>query len=69
MKQAGTWDAYHPWMDLLLPAETAEEIVASALAALDPRLLDDAHVMTYPLRRAATSTPLLPVPGDTHGSC
>jgi FAD/FMN-containing dehydrogenase len=66
MKGAGTWSAHHPWMDLLLPADKAPEIIAATLARLDPQLVADADLMTYPLRRAASTAPLLPLPDSAH---
>lgn len=66
MKSAGTWQAYHPWMDLFLPARAARDVIAMALDALDPRTLEDGHLMTYPLIRATCTSPLLPLPKDTH---
>jgi FAD/FMN-containing dehydrogenase len=66
MKERGTWTAYHPWMDLLIPGDKAADIIAATLNLLDPELVADADVMTYPLRRAASTTPLLALPDGAH---
>ena len=62
MKRAGTWTALHPWMDLFVPASSATELIAEALALLDPEELADGHLMTYPLTRS--TTPLLAIPAE-----
>jgi FAD/FMN-containing dehydrogenase len=66
MRASGEWTAFHPWMDLIVPAEAADEVIGAALAEIPPALLAGGHVMTYPLSRAAGSTPLLDIPGDPH---
>jgi FAD/FMN-containing dehydrogenase len=54
MKKSGTWWAAH--------ASTAREIIAAALDEIDPRELQDGHVMTYPLLPRACATPFFPAP-------
>jgi len=64
MEQGLRQTAMHPWMDLLLPAARAEELVAFALALLDPALLaNGGHVMIYGISGSQSSTPLLELPG------
>jgi hypothetical protein len=66
MKEHGTWNALHPWVDLIIPMHAAPELIAATMVKLDPALLLDGHVMTYPLRPAVSNTPLLPLPDSDH---
>ncbi|WP_016701380.1 FAD-binding protein [Actinoalloteichus spitiensis] len=51
LREAGHWDAPHPWAAVFLPDAHAEEAVEDILGGLAPRLLGEAGlVLVYPLR-------------------
>jgi len=66
MRRAGTWDAYHPWMDLFVPDSGAHRVIANALSAVDPGDVADGHIMTYPLRRPERRATLVPWPDEPY---
>jgi cytokinin dehydrogenase len=51
LKRTGSWDGYHPWIDLFVPASQSRSLIASALAELTHDEVGDGYVMTYPLLR------------------
>jgi hypothetical protein len=54
-------------MDLFLPASRATGFIAAALDDLQPARLGGGFVMTYPLTKSASATPLLGLPEEAHG--
>ena len=57
------WYRPHPWLNLLLPADTAVELVRSSAAELAPELLGETGlVLLYPFRTDAVTTPRIPLP-------
>jgi hypothetical protein len=62
MRVDGTWAWAHPWIDVFVPSSRAESFVASALDTLTPADVGRGWVMTYPLRRKVSSTPLFRLP-------
>src|SRR5207253_10244869 len=51
MENAGTWQAAHPWIDLFLPASSAQDLIAATLRELCAEEVEGGYVMTYPLLR------------------
>lgn len=64
MREAGSWKAQHPWMDLFVPASRAPELVASVLHELAPDDLRDGYMMTYPLARHLCHSPFPGLPSE-----
>jgi FAD/FMN-containing dehydrogenase len=64
MKEAGVWTYAHPWLNLVLPGESAAALSAQVLADLTPAHLGPGVIQLYPLRRDRLTTPLFRAPDD-----
>src|SRR5690606_19301404 len=49
-KKAGTWEFIHPWMELILPWETAADYIDQVLADLPPGILIGGHILLWPAK-------------------
>lgn len=49
-KKAGTWEYMHPWMELVLPWETAADYIDQVLPDLPPGLLVGGHILLWPAK-------------------
>lgn len=49
-KKAGTWDYLHPWMETVLPWETAADYIEQVLPDLPPGLLIGGHILLWPAK-------------------
>ncbi|GAA2479577.1 hypothetical protein GCM10010406_14730 [Streptomyces thermolineatus] len=65
LKEAGLWDWAHPWLNVMLPGDSAAPLAASLLQDLGP---DDVGpggvVLLYPLLRERLRQPMLRTPDD-----
>ncbi|MFF8974717.1 FAD-binding protein [Streptomyces sp. NPDC014995] len=59
MKEAGVWSYAHPWLNLMLPGDSAATLSARMLDALTPADLGPGVILFYPLLRDRLTTPLL----------
>jgi FAD/FMN-containing dehydrogenase len=66
LKGAESGRAFHPWMDLFVAADSVSQLLDAALIEFSPQQLTNGYVMTYPLVRAACSTPFLQLPGQRY---
>lgn len=57
-KKSGYWSAAHPWMETLLPWESAASYVQNVLTGLPPVLLGGGHVLLWSARASASRVPL-----------
>ncbi|HET6204609.1 MAG TPA: FAD-binding protein [Planctomycetota bacterium] len=57
-KRAGTWEHVHPWMEVVLPWESATEYIEAVLADLPPGVQVGGHVLLWPARNAVSEVPL-----------
>ena len=57
-KRAGFWDFAHPWMECVLPWQTTAMFISQVLANLPPQALIGGHILLWPARGTASSTPL-----------
>lgn len=63
--EAGLWDDPHPWLNLLLPSDSVEELASGILDELRPEDVGTSGVvLLYPMRRKVLRTPLLRMPDD-----
>ncbi|MFO0757889.1 MAG: FAD-binding protein [Byssovorax sp.] len=62
MKAAGLWDVPHPWLDLFVPAPSAEAFIAAELARLDVTTLGHGGILLYPLERTSHRAPCFALP-------
>ncbi|MFQ5877863.1 MAG: FAD-binding protein [Acidobacteriota bacterium] len=61
-KRGGYWSLAHPWMETILPWDSAGPYVSRVLADLPPTALGGGHVLLWPCRGDASSVPLFMKP-------
>ncbi len=61
-KRGGYWAAAHPWMEAILPWESAASYVTGLLANLPPHLLGGGHILLWPSRGTTSTVPLFMAP-------
>lgn len=61
-RRSGYWTSAHPWMETILPWETAERYVRAVLAELPPPALGGGHVLLWPARGRISTAPLFRTP-------
>jgi len=49
-KKAGTWDFIHPWMECVLPWDTAAAYIDQFLVDLSPGILIGGHILLWPAK-------------------
>lgn len=49
-KKAGTWEFMHPWMEVVMPWETAADYMEQVLADLPPSVLIGGHILVWPAK-------------------
>jgi len=57
-KRGGTWEHVHPWMETVLPWETAADFIEQVLSDLPPSLLVGGHVLLWPAKGSASRSRL-----------
>ncbi|PXY25968.1 dehydrogenase [Prauserella coralliicola] len=65
LREEGSWFHPHPWLNVFVPDDEVEAVVADTLAETGGEDLGDSGlVMLYPVRRERLSTPLVRVPSS-----
>jgi len=49
-KRGGTWEHVHPWMETVLPWDTAPDLLEAILPDLPPSILVGGHVLLWPAK-------------------
>ncbi len=49
-RKAGTWEHVHPWMEVVLPYETAADYIDQVLPDLPPGILIGGHALLWPAK-------------------
>ncbi|HTV18425.1 MAG TPA: FAD-binding protein [Polyangiaceae bacterium] len=62
LRASGAWDVPHPWLNLFLPARSADDFVQGVLDALGPEDTGGGPILCYPFRRAALTRPFVAMP-------
>ena len=57
-KRMGYWANTHPWMECILPWDTAEAYIRTVLAELPPQALGGGHILLWPSSGRTSSIPL-----------
>jgi cytokinin dehydrogenase len=57
-RKAGTWEHVHPWMETVLPWDTAADYVEQVLPDLPPGILVGGHVLLWPARGSTSRSRL-----------
>ncbi len=65
-KKAGTWEWIHPWMETVLPWETAADYIEQVLVDLPPAVQVGGHVLLWSARGRASRSRLFMRPGGEH---
>src|SRR5262245_45194996 len=55
-KKGGTWEHVHPWMEVVLPWETAADYIEQVLVDLPPSVQVGGHVLLWPARNSVSSS-------------
>ena len=64
-KRGGTWEHVHPWMETVLPWETAPDFLEAILPDLPPSILVGGHVLLWPAKgRTSRSRLFMRPPGE-----
>lgn len=61
-KLLGTWQHPHPWMEVVLPWDTAADYLDMLLPDLSPGVNVGGHVLMWPARRDVSEVPLFVTP-------
>jgi FAD/FMN-containing dehydrogenase len=63
-RRSGYWDMAHPWMETILPWDTAKEFIESVLSQTPPQALGPGgHVLLWPAHAHTSEAPLFMHPG------
>jgi FAD/FMN-containing dehydrogenase len=65
-KKLGTWEHVHPWMEVVLPYETAADFIDAVLPDLSPGVGVGGHVLLWPARCSVSEVPLFMHPPDEY---
>lgn len=57
-KRGGTWEHVHPWMETVLPWETAPDLLEAILPDLPPSILVGGHVLLWPAKGSTSQSRL-----------
>jgi hypothetical protein len=49
-RRGGTWEHVHPWMEVVLPWETAADYIDAVLPDLPPAMLVGGHILLWPAK-------------------
>ena len=61
-KRAGYWDASHPWVETVLPWQSAGPFINQVLSQFPPHALGGGHILLWPCRGTITKVPLFQTP-------
>lgn len=65
-KRGGYWANAHPWMETILPWESAAAYIERVLANFPPHALGGGHVLLWPSRGTTSHTPLFMRPSSEY---
>ena len=65
-KRGGTWEHVHPWMETVLPWETAAAFIEQVLVDLSPAVQVGGHVLVWPARGDVSRSRLFMRPQGDH---
>lgn len=64
-RKGGTWEHVHPWMETVLPWDTAADYIDQVLPDLPPSLLVGGHILLWPAKGTTSRSRLfMRPPGD-----
>lgn len=65
-KKGGTWEHVHPWMETVLPWDTAADYIEQVLVDLPPTVQVGGHVLLWPARNGVSKSRFFMRPGGKH---
>jgi FAD/FMN-containing dehydrogenase len=65
-KRLGTWEHFHPWMEVVMPWSTAADFTEAVLPDLSPGVNVGGHVLLWPARRSVSEVPLFMHPDEEY---
>ncbi len=66
-RRSGYWDMAHPWMETILPWETAKDYIEGVLAQTPPQALGPGgHILLWPAYTRTSDAPLFMHPGGEY---
>lgn len=65
-RRAGTWEHVHPWMETVLPWDSAADYIEQVLPDLPPGILVGGHVLLWPARGSTSRSRLFMRPSGEH---
>ena len=66
-RRSGYWDLAHPWMETILPWDTAQEFIAGVLSQTPPQALGPGgHILLWPAHTKTSDVPLFMHPGGDY---
>lgn len=65
-RRAGTWEHLHPWMEVVLPWETAADYIEQVLPDLPPGLLIGGHILLWPAKGSVSRSRLFMRPAGEY---
>ncbi|NTX17308.1 FAD-binding protein [Myxococcus sp. CA056] len=66
LKQLGVWGFPHPWLDMFVPARSAEAFVQEVLSQTTEADMGQGPILLYPFRASELTAPFLRTPNDRH---
>ncbi|NMO18604.1 FAD-binding protein [Pyxidicoccus fallax] len=66
LQQLGVWEFPHPWLDMFVPAHSAEAFVQEVLSQTTDADMGQGPILLYPFRTSKLTAPFLRAPADTH---
>ncbi len=61
-RRSGYWANMHPWMETILPWDTAQPYISQVLSNLPPQALGGGHILLWPSRGTTSNTPMFQTP-------
>ena len=61
-KRAGYWDACHPWVETVLPWQSAGPFINQVLSQFPPHALGGGHILLWPCRGTVSKLPFFQTP-------
>jgi len=65
-RRSGAWDMAHPWMEAIMPWETARAFIDAVLSEMEPQQIAGGHILLWPSKGTTSSVPLFMRPSGQH---
>lgn len=65
-RRSGYWQNAHPWMETMLPWETAADYISRTLENFPPHAIGGGHILLWPARGRISKLPFFMTPNSSH---